>query len=188
MARTIVDITMSLDGYVTAPGAGPEHGLGVGGEPLHAWIAHDHDVLAAAEARAGAIIMGRNMFDVIDGPKGWAEAPDGVAPLIFVLSHSVPDKVRLGNRARFVTDLTDALSQAHASAGDKDVLIIGGGTTCNAFLAAGVVDTLLLHIAPIILGGGTRLFPEGPGPTIRLQREGSLSTPDAEHVTYRVLN
>jgi dihydrofolate reductase len=177
---------MSLDGYVTAPGAGPEHGLGVGGEPLHAWVGRDTEVLDASMTRTGAVIMGRNMFDVVDGPRGWPDEPG--APTIFVVSHSVPDKVRLGDRVRFVTELKDAVSQAHAAAGGKDVTIAGGGAISHAFLAAGLADTLILHIAPIILGGGTPLFPAGPGPSIRLERESSLSTPDAEHVTYRVLN
>jgi dihydrofolate reductase len=185
MGRTVVDITMSLDGYVTGPGADPDHGLGVGGEPLHAWVRHDTDVLEASMARTGAVIMGRNTFDVIDGPKGWAVEAGG-APPIFVVSHSVPDKVRLGDRVRFVTELADAVSQAQAAAGDKDVTIMGGGAICHAFLAAGHVDTVILHIAPIVLGDGTPLFRGGP--SFRLERESSLSTPDAEHVTYRVLS
>jgi dihydrofolate reductase len=186
MTRIIADITMSLDGYVTAPGAGPEHGLGVGGEPLHAWVGHDTEVLDAAIARTGAVIMGRNTFDVIDGPQGWPdESGDPSVPPIFVVTHSAPEKVRLGDRVRFVADLQDAAAQARAAAGDKDVTVMGGGAICHAFLAAGLVDALVLHIAPIVLGDGTPLFRGGP--SYRLERESSLSTPDAEHVTYRVL-
>ena len=78
MTKIIADITMSLDGYVTAPGADLEHGLGVGGEPLHDWAIEsddpvDAEILATSTEQTGAVIMGRRLFDIIDGPQGWNE-------------------------------------------------------------------------------------------------------------------
>jgi uncharacterized protein YndB with AHSA1/START domain/dihydrofolate reductase len=199
--RVVVDITMSLDGYVTAPGADVEHGLGIGGEALHDWVfagksPDDAEILDRAFARTGAVIMGRNTFDVVDGPHGWneemgygADRDQSATPPVFVVTSSVPDTVRLGDRFRFVTDgLAAAVAQAREAAGDKDVVIMGGGAACHSFLAAGLVDELSLHIAPLILGDGTRLFPAEPSPRLRLRPTASVSTEAAHHVTYDVLN
>ena len=196
--QVVVDISLSLDGYVTGPDANEQQGLGVGGDDLHLWAMgeraneRDKEVLDASYARSGAVIMGRRLFDIIDGPNGWndevgygAERDQSDAPPVVVLTHSVPEKVRLSRRFIFVTDgLESALEQAHAVAGGKDVVIMGGGETCGAFLDAGLVDELVLHVAPVVLGGGTRLFPDGTH--LRLDRVGSVSTPAAEHLTYRV--
>ncbi|MGW7532401.1 SRPBCC domain-containing protein [Amycolatopsis sp. NPDC054798] len=198
-SRVVLDISMSLDGYVTAPGAGPENGLGVGGEPLHAWVSdptpRDVEILHRSFTETGAVIMGRTMFDVVDSPNGWAdedgygEGEDRVAaPPVFVVTHSRPEKVRLGERFRFATDgLEHAVEQARAAAGGKDVMVIGGGSIASQVLYAGLADVLRIHLAPIVLGDGTPLFPKGnPGP-VRLEPLGSVSTPGAEHLTYRVL-
>jgi dihydrofolate reductase/uncharacterized protein YndB with AHSA1/START domain len=202
----MVDITMSLDGYVTAPGAGPDNGLGVGGKVLHTWAMgenteRDAEIIAETFGRTGAVIMGRRTYDVVDGPNGWGDERSyggrmsvATVPPVFVVTHTAPepDSVRLKDRFVFVTDgLESALAQARVAAGDKDVIIMGGGAIANAFLRAGLVDVLSLHVAPVVLGAGTPLFPpvEGDGTTGRLLLEltGSVSTPAAQHVTYRVL-
>lgn len=200
MSKVIVDISMSLDGYVTAAGAGIEHGLGVDGEPLHEWVFNqapeNQKVLDVAYARSGAVIMGRNLFDIIDGPLGWndemgygAERDQTVAPPpVFVVTHSAPATWRLGDRFTFVTDgLRSALDKARAAAGDKDVVVMGGGQTCHAFLAAGLVDLVHIHLAPIVLGAGTRLFPAEESARVRLEQVESVSAPGAEHLSYRVV-
>ncbi|WP_037359634.1 SRPBCC domain-containing protein [Amycolatopsis orientalis] len=197
-SRVVVDISMSLDGYVTAPGAGPEHGLGIGGEPLHAWVSdptpRDSEILHRSFADTGAVVMGRAMFDVVDGPHGWADE-DGYgedripAPPVFVVTHSRPGKVRLGERFRFVTDgLESAVEQARAAAGGKDVTVGGGGSIASQVLYAGLADVLRIHLAPIVLGDGTPLFPKGAPAPVRLEPLGAVSTPGAEHLTYRVLD
>ncbi|MEU8195353.1 SRPBCC domain-containing protein [Microbispora amethystogenes] len=196
----VLDITMSLDGYVTAPGAGPDHGLGVGGEILHAWVTdertpHDAEILHRSFVDTGAVIMGRRTFDVVDGPNGWGDEvgyghdqDQAVAPPVFVVTHSRPEKVRLRDRFHFVTDgLDSAVDKARAAAGGKDVVIMGGGAIADQFLRAGLVDILRIHLAPLILGGGTSLFPEGMPGSLRLEPLGSVSTPAAEHLTYRVI-
>jgi dihydrofolate reductase len=196
----IVDISMSLDGYVTAPGAGPAQGLGVGGEPLHEWVFNGAEanraVLDGMFARSGAVVMGRRLFDVVDAPGGWsedlgygAERDQTVAPPpVFVLTHSAPETWRLGRRFTFVTDgVHSAVAKARAAAGERDVVVMGGGATCHAVLAAGLADLLNVHIAPVVLGGGDRLFPaEGSG-RITLALLESVSAPAAEHLSYRVL-
>jgi dihydrofolate reductase len=198
--QVIVDITMSLDGYVTAAGADPKHGLGVDGEPLHDWVFNhaplNQNVLHDMFARTGAVIMGRRTFDVVDGPDGWsddvgygAERDQTVAPPpVFVMTHSAPDTWRLGDRFTFVTDgLRSAVDKARTAAGEKDVLIMGGGETCHAFLAAGLVDLLNIHLAPMVLGAGTRLFPAEESKRIQLELVESVSAPSAEHLSYKVI-
>src|SRR5689334_2496200 len=107
--RVVVDITMSLDGYVTAPGADIEHGLGVGGEALHTWVfsetPREQAILATTFKRTGAVVMGRRLFDIVDGPHGWsdevgygARQDQSAAPPVFVLTHEPPGKVRLEGR------------------------------------------------------------------------------------------
>lgn len=200
--QVIADISMSLDGYVTAAGADIEHGLGIGGEALHVWAMGDNEprdveVLDEAFNRTGAVIMGRRTFDVVDGDNGWndevgygAERDQTTSPPpVFVLTHSVPEKVRLAGRFTFVTDgLRSALDKAHAAAGGKDVVIMGGGTVVHEFLRAGLVDVLAIHLAPVVLGDGTPLFPAGPPEPLRLELAGSVITAAAGHLTYRVIN
>ena len=147
-------------------------------------------------ARSGAVIMGRRLFDVVDGPDGWndevgygAERDQTAAPPVFVMTHSAPDTWRLGERFTFVTDgLHSAVEKARAAAGEKDVVVMGGGETCHAFLAAGLVDLLNIHLAPLVLGAGTRLFPAEESERIRLELVASESAPGAEHLSYRVIH
>jgi dihydrofolate reductase len=195
--QVIADISMSLDGYVAAPGVDLENGMGVNGEVLHTWAISstspaDKELLETTAARSGAVIMGRRTFDIIDGPKGWNEdmgygAAVNATPPVFVMTHSPPEQWRLGDRFMFVTDgLRSAVDKARAAAGDKDVVIMGGGAVVHAFLAAGLVDVLQLHVAPVILGGGTPLFPAGEAPAIHLEFAGAVSTAAAQHLTYHV--
>jgi len=198
MSQVVIDISVSLDGYVTGPGVGIDNGLGDGGEALHHWVfqgnAEDNAVLDAAFEATGAVIQGRNLFDVIDGPHGWSDEmgygakPTGeVNPPIFVVTHSVPDKTRLGDRFRFVTDgVESAVRQAKEVAGSKDVVVMGGGQVCHEILAAGLADVLRLHVATVVLGDGTRLFPAGPAPAVGVELVDAISTPAAQHLTYRV--
>lgn len=191
---TVIDISMSLDGFVTGPGVDAEHGLGVGGEVLHEWAfsedAAEREVLEQSTTRTGAVVMGRNLFDIVDAPNGWSEEVGygaGIAaePPCFVVTHSAPTEVRLRNRFTIVTDgIESALEQARAAAGDKDVVVMGGGDVCGQVLAAGLADTLSLHVAPVVFGGGTRLFAEGS--RVDLELLDTVTTPHATHLTYAV--
>jgi dihydrofolate reductase len=198
MTQVIVDISVSLDGYVTGPNVGLDNGLGDEGEALHSWVFEGNDqdrkVLDDAFEATGAVIQGRNLFDIIDGPHGWSDEmgygakPTGeVNPPIFVVTHSAPEKTRLGDRFHFVTDgVQSAVEQARQVANGKDVVVMGGGQVCHEMLAAGLADVLRLHVAPVVLGDGTRLFPADAAPTYALDLVESISTPAAQHLTYRV--
>jgi len=199
MSKVIADISMSLDGYVTAPGVDLKHGLGIGGEAIHAWVLEeprspvDEAVLAHSFERTGAVVMGRRLYDIVDGPHGWNDdvgyghdQNQSVAPPCFVVTHQPPTQVRLASRFRFVTEgVAAAIDQARAAAGDKDVFVMGGANVIDQSLAAGLVDELHIHLSPLVLGGGTRLF-EPVGPTTLIQREVTES-PRATHLTYEVV-
>lgn len=201
MTRVVADITVSLDGYVTGPDAGPGNGLGTGGEPLHRWVFSDDPadqrILAAATERSGAVVMGRNLFDVIDGPGGWSDelgygATEVGKPPFVVVTSAAPPSVRLtGLDWTFVTTgLSDAVAAAREAAeaasaargADLDAILMGGGALVGSALAAGLVDTLVLHLSPIILGAGTPLF-TGIQPRELVQREVVVTT-TATHLTY----
>lgn len=189
----VADITTSIDGFVTGPDAGPDAGLGVGGEPLHDWVMAGDDVdravLRDAVDRTGAVIMGRNLFDVIDGPHGWTDemgygASGAAKPPFVVVTHEPPAEVRLDLDFTFVTDGIDAaVDRARALAGDGDVVVMGGGDVVRQTVEAGLVDELILHVSPIVLGAGTPLFRDG------FRREFVIDSvrPSARttHITYR---
>ena len=154
----VVDITVSLDGYVTARDAGPGQGLGVDGMKLHTWVFDqrtdaDTAVLDRAVERTGAVVMGRNTFDVVDAPDGWSEdlgyggprAPQA-APPVFVVTHHPPERWRLGERFRFCDGVEAAVAAASEAAGDKDVYVMGGGDICRQTVVAGLADELILHL------------------------------------------
>jgi dihydrofolate reductase len=199
MSKVIADISMSLDGYVTAPDVDQEHGLGIGGEAIHAWVLEeprsdvDEAVLAQSFAETGAVVMGRRLYDIVDGPHGWNEdvgyghdQNQSAAPPCYVVTHAPPAQVRLASRFRFVTEgVADAIDQARATAGDKDVVVMGGANVVDQSLAARLVDELRIHLSPLVLGGGTRLF-DLVGPTTLVQR-GVTESPRATHLTYEVV-
>ena len=204
MTRIIADISVSLDGFVTGPDPGPENGLGTGGEALHTWAfsddPDDRRVLREATARSGAVVLGRNLFDIVDGPKGWNDtsgygAGEVGTPAFVVVTSSPPTAVRLTNLDwTFVTTglpdaVTAARERAEAAASDSgknlDVILMGGGATIGSALDAGLVDALTLHLAPTVLGAGTPLFTGGAPHT--LVQQSAISTSTATHLTYDVI-
>lgn len=199
MSKVIADISMSLDGYVTAHGVDEEHGLGIGGEALHAWVLEeprspvDEAVLASSFDQTGAVVMGRRLYDFVDGPNGWSDdvgyghdQDQAAAPPCYVVTHEPPAQVRLASRFRFVTEgVATAIDQARVTAGDKDVFVMGGANVIDQALAARLVDELRIHLSPLVLGAGTRLF-DLAGPTTLVQREVTES-PRATHLTYEVV-
>lgn len=187
MSKVIADITMSLDGYVTGPSGDVDE--------LHAWVADqdpvDTEILERATAETGAVVMGRRLFDIVDGPNGWTKdmgygAQQAGTPPFFVVTHSAPQHVRLqgelGMRFTFVDDLTTAVERARTAATDGHVVIMGGGDIIGQTIEQGLVDELHLHLAPILLGGGTPLFRAGTRQRYR-QRDVRPSS-NAVHLTY----
>ncbi|MFC8570161.1 dihydrofolate reductase family protein [Streptomyces sp. NPDC057245] len=203
MTRIVADISISLDGFVTGPDPGPDSGLGTGGEALHTWAfsddPEDRRILGEATARSGAVVLGRRLFDVVDGPGGWDEttgygAREAGTPAFVVVTGAPPASLRLtGLDWTFVTTgLADAVAAARERAGaasaasgsDLDVVLMGGGATIGSALEAGLVDVLSVHLAPVVLGAGTPLFTGGTRHT--LVQRGSVATTTATHLTYDV--
>jgi dihydrofolate reductase len=197
MPNVVADITMSLDGFVTGEGADEQHGLGDAPE-LHTWVmqqdAVDGEILEQATAESGAVVMGRRLFDIVNGPDGWNEdmgygADQTGTPPFFVVTHSPPRDVRLerelGMRFTFVSDLAGAIDQARSAATHGDVVIMGGGDVIGQALEQGLVEELRLHLAPMVLGGGTPLFKPG---TRQMYRQRDIRpSQNAVHLTYERL-
>ena len=202
MGRVICDITVSADGYSAGLNQteerpfGDDGGDGSGGK-LHAWMFDTPDENRAEIDQltaARAFIVGRNMFGPVRGEWDrqwngwWGDNPPFHAP-VFVLTHHARDPQPMdgGTTYYFVTDgIESALAQARAAAGDGDVSVPGGATTINQFLAAGLIDELRLHIVPLTLGAGTRLFEDVP--PLTLEQVASRAASSVTHVTYRVLS
>ncbi|MFD0903154.1 dihydrofolate reductase family protein [Actinomadura sediminis] len=196
MGEVTCDVTMSLDGYVAGPHQSLENPLGVGGERMHRWMFEQREQNAAAIERitaAGAYIMGRNMFGPdrgdwdLDWTGWWGEEPPYHAP-VFVLSHHPrePLPMKGGTTFHFVTEgIEAALARAREAAGGRDVAVAGGAETIGRYLAAGLIDELRLHVAPVLLGGGARLF-DGVG-DLGLRASGPAPGTDlVTHLTYRI--
>ncbi len=185
MSKLRFRIAMSLDGYVAGPNQGLENPLGEGGMRLHEWVfalstfrethgleggeANESSrVLDEFNANMGATVMGRNMFGGYPGDWSsenpwngwWGEDPPFHHP-VFVLTQYArqPLEMQGGTIFHFVTDgIESALAQARKAADSKDVALGGGANVAQQYLAAGLVDEMLIHLVPILLGGGERLF------------------------------
>ncbi len=151
----------------------------------------DAEQLRAGTEHSGSVVMGRRLFDIIDGPGGWNDevgygAREAGSPRFFVVTHIAPKSRRLTDLDfTFVTDgIASAIQQARAAAGDKDAVIMGGGDVIAQALAAGLVDQLHLHVSPIVLGAGTPLF-HGAGRIEMRQVDVQVST-TATHITYEL--
>ncbi len=191
MTTVHFDVSMSLDGFITGPGEAVGRPLGDDAGRLHDWMfgaktGADADVLDDLYARTGAILMGRRMFDV--GEEPWGDPPPFHMP-VFVLTHKAREPLprRGGTTYVFVTDGIEAgLEQAKAAAGEKDVGIWGGAKIMRQYLKAGLLDEMQIHLVPVLLGDGVRLFEDlGPG-RIELERTRSIQTLGATHLRFRV--
>src|SRR5688500_4809295 len=209
MSPVTCHVSMSLDGYVAGPNPTTEEPLGKGGEGLHEWAfatdswreQHgreggernaDAEVIARVTENVGAHIMGRKMFDGGEGPwdeswKGWwGDDPPFHTP-VFVLTHHPREPIEMqgGTTFVFVTDGVEAaLEQARAAAGERAVAIAGGAAAVQQYLAAGLLDELLLHGVPVMLGGGTRLLDNAGDP--KLEPVEVIASPAVTHIRYRV--
>jgi dihydrofolate reductase len=209
MSKVRVHISVSADGYVAGPNQSLENPLGEGGEGLHEWavplrawrelhgleggeVNASNAVFEEFFANAGAVIMGRGMFGGVPGAWGedpwrgwWGEEPPFHMP-VFVLTHHEREPLTLSDTTfTFVTGgIESALEQACEAAAGKDVLVGGGASAINQYLAAGRVDALELSIVPLVLGGGARLF-EGVG-ELELEQVRAIDAPGVTHIRYRV--
>ena len=212
MSKTFADISISLDGFVAGPNPSLDEPLGEGGEQLHEWALRlasfrqshgleggerdaDDDYYAEVLASTGAYVMGRLMFSGGEGPwehdpkagGWWGDDPPFHAP-VFVLTHHPREPLLKegGTSFTFVTDgIEAALEQARAAAGDKDVAVAGGASAIQQAQKVGALAELRIHVAPVLLGGGTRLFePLGSEP-VRLEAINVASSPYATQISYR---
>jgi dihydrofolate reductase len=205
---------MSLDGYVAGPNQSIENPLGEGGEHLHDWLVKlqtfralhgdatrgetgiNDDVLREAFENIGATIMGRNMFGPVRGPWGrdpwkgwWGDDPPFGHP-VFVLTHHPREPLQMqgGTTFFFVTDgIESALEQARKAGDDKDVVIGGGASVIQQYLDAGLIDQLEIHLVPLFLGAGARLFDNLDGHKVKLEPIRTIAGPGVAHLKYRVL-
>jgi len=202
MSKVVLDMSVSLDGIGAGPNPNEEDRMGAGGERLHAWHPfHDPEeaatsgVPAAGEADArmvqgllaatGAVVLGKRTFDL--GLEPWGGTPFPVP--CFVLTHEARgDLVTATGTFAFVTDgIERAVRRAQAAAGDKDVLVMGGPTVAQEALRAGLVDELSLHLVPVLLGAGSRLFEQLAAEAIELERIELVASPSATHLRFRVV-
>ena len=210
MTKLRFTITMSLDGYVAGPRQSLEHPLGEGGTALHEWAfatrsframegmeggvaGLDDEHAARWNRNIGATIMGRNMFGPIRGEWGeepwtgwWGDDPPYHTP-VFVLTHHAREPVEMqgGTTFHFVTDgIEAALERAVDAAGDGDVAIGGGATTAQQYLRAGLVDEMEIHVVPLLLGGGVRLFENLAGALADYECVELVSSPAVAQFAY----
>jgi dihydrofolate reductase len=196
VTKVIAGITTSVDGYITGPDDGPGKGLGEGGERLHYWVfggpwSYDDEPRGepsgeAAEyleemmSRVGAIVVGRNMYEAA---RHWGDKNPFGMP-IFVVTHR-PDDEHDSNEFTFVGGFDEAIERAKAAAGDKDVSIGGGADVIRQGLEAGIVEELGIIVAPVVLGGGKRLF-EDFTRSLDLEHRSLRQTPYATIIEYAV--
>jgi dihydrofolate reductase len=199
MSKVLCGITISLDGYIAGPNDRFGAGLGDGGERLHYWVFGgpwsyggalgsarpvDQAYMDEVFSSGGAWLVGRTMHDVVDG---WGDDPGFGVPL-FVVTHRPHDTVVKGDTTfEFVTGgIDEALARARAAAGEKNVILMGGADLIRQYLAAGAVDELTLTIAPVLLGGGKRLFDGSERTDIAFERTAVIESPFATHLRYDV--
>ena len=189
MGKVVLEMSMSVDGYVAGPDVGPEVPMGRGGEALHEWMfagrspAESERFQTEHFATVGALILGRRMADLGIGP--WGDEPTFHAPCYVVTHRPAETIVKQGGTSyTFVTDGVEAaLERARESAHSQDVVVNGGADIGRQFLDAGLLDEVRLHLVPVVLGAGARLF-DGVGSHVRLTPVDAVSTPQVTHLTY----
>jgi dihydrofolate reductase len=210
--RIRFQLAVSLDGYAAGPDQSEENPLGVGGEDLHRWVVDleawrrrqgqeggeinaSTPVIEEAQSNIGATVMGRNMFGGEPGPwkedppwnGWWGDNPPFHTP-VFVLTHHAraPLEMEGGTTFIFVTDgIEAALEQARQAADGQDVLLGGGASAIQQYLAAGLIDEFELHIVPVLLGNGERLL-ENVG-DLRVEQVRAIEAPGVTHIKYHVV-
>ena len=204
MGKVAADISMSLDGCITGPNDGVERPLGVGGERLHEWVYdlaswrerhglaggqanRDAEVLEEAFENLGAVVMGRRMFDV--GERPWGDTPPFQVPVFVVTHHAREPLVKEGGTTfTFVTaGPASALAQARFAAGDNDVSVAGGAAIIQELLRAGQLDEIQVHLVPILLGEGRKLFEHLDADTVQLEQTRVVESSGVAHLRYRVV-
>jgi dihydrofolate reductase len=213
MSKLRCHISISADGFVAGPNQSEAEPLGEGGEQLHDWVVslaawrephgkqggevnESTPIMEESLENVGAGVMGRNMFgppgggDWGDGEwKGWWGDEPPFHYDVFIVTHHPREPVEMegGTTFSFVTDgIETALQRAKESAGGQDVMLSGGAEIINQYLAAGLLDELDLHVVPVLLGGGARLFEDLGDAEVALEQVRAVDAPGVTHVKYRV--
>jgi dihydrofolate reductase len=204
VGKVTSDMSMSLDGFITGPNDDVENPLGDGGDRLHQWVYdlaswrephglsggktnRDSEVLDEAFKSAGAFVMGRRMFDL--GEKHWSDNPPFHRP-VFVITHNGREELTKegGTTFTFVTDgIESALEKAQAAAGGKSVSVSGGASIIQQLLKARLLDEIQIHLVPVLLGDGRRLFDEMGTEHIELVSTRVIESDDVTHLRFRVV-
>jgi len=197
MGKVIADISVSLDGFSAGPNVAMENPMGDGGEGLHTWMGseagrtgRDGTAVEGPQellAGAGAVVVGRRMFDL--GEEPWGDPPPFHDNPVFVVTHRAHAPiVKLGGTTyTFVTEgLEAALARARDAAGDRDVAVLGGAAIIQQCIRGGLLDELRLHVVHTLLGGGMALFGGLDPAGVALERIGLIDADGATHLTFRV--
>jgi len=188
MGKVLLDVSISLDGFVAGPNVSVDSPMSEGGERLHEWLfasGSDVDAEVAREMHetTGAVVLGRRTFDV--GVGVWEDTPFPVS--CFVLTHDpLEERVEKSGTFSFVTDVESAFQLAKAAAGEKDVRLMGAEVS-QQFLEAGLVDETRIQLAPVLMGNGRRLFASLGTEHIELERTAVLESPHVTHLRFRVV-
>jgi dihydrofolate reductase len=194
MIKVFIDITISLDGFAAGPDVSAENPMGIGGQKLHAWLVEgegaearteqDHAAAQAMFANTGAFVLGRRTFEV--GEPHWGEDGAFGKPCFVVTSRDRSPLIKGPTSFSFISiGIAAAVAAARLSAGNRDVCIMGGPTVARQALTMGLVNELRLHLAPVVLSSGTRLFDDA-GPLCRFDSLGATQTDLATHLQYRI--
>jgi dihydrofolate reductase len=192
VGKVTSEISMSLDGFITGPNVRVGNGMGDGGDRLHDWMFDaktktDAAIVDEIYESTGAVLMGKGMFEV--GFEPWGDPPPFGMP-VFVVTHEEREPLPMqgGTTYTFVTHgIEAALELARAAAGDKDVGIWGGASILRQYLQAGLLDEMQIHLIPVLLGDGVRLFEDLDPEGIELRRARSIETPSATHLRFEVV-
>jgi dihydrofolate reductase len=202
--KVTADISMSLDGFITGPNVGVEHPLGEGGDRLHRWVYglaswrephgleggeknRDSEIMDETFKAAGAFVMGRGMFD--SGEEPWGDNPPFHMP-VFVVTHESREAITKegGTTFTFTDGIESAVSKAQDAAAGKNVSVAGGADVIQQLIKAGLLDEIQIHIAPVFLGAGIRLFEDMGTDQVELECTRVVESPEVTHLRYRLLN
>lgn len=186
MAKVIVDINVSLDGFVAGPNDSPTNPAGDGGDKLFNWMfgeavtADNQAIMDKLRSNTGAVVAGRRTYDMVNGWGGNIDVPH------YILSHDSPKDIPgHAELFHFLDDARDAIEQAKQAAADNIAHVLGGANAIQQALQTGLVDEMQLHIVPVLLGSGVRLF-ENMTTLPQLEKVNVVDTPAVTHLTYKV--
>jgi dihydrofolate reductase len=187
--KVIVDISISVDGYIAGQNLSKEQPMGEGGELLHRWFFNpvtekDKEIMAEVSESAGAVIIGRTMYNLAIDDAWGSKNPFNVHAYV-VTSQLAPEKRIEG--FTFINDgIHSTLAHARGDAGDKNIWIVGGANIIQQYLKAGLIDELRLHTIPILLSSGTRLFEQSDAGYMQLEKLETIESPAVIHSRYRI--